>query len=163
MAQRALQLNLPGSCRVDKKARPPKRSEAALQQQARATMGLLGYASMETGQGRPKVKCPCGCNHSFTPGGYMGNSLGLPDVLFYRMNPAFPPVFVPVEMKTETGIVSPAQKLLADQGRSQVARSILETVQAVKKAEEFMDQYRFSPEKRAQIERLIRESGDKLW
>ena len=157
----AVQLNLPGTCRVDKVARSPKLTESALQEQTLRTLSLLGYAALEAGKARKKVVCPC-CDHSFYPEGWQGNTVGYPDVAFFRYSPLFPPIGIFVEMKGETTKVRKEQQDLADAGRSVIAYSTGDAVRAVLAAETAMDQYRFSDQKRGQIELLLQNSTNQL-
>jgi hypothetical protein len=162
----AVQLNLPGTCRRDKKARPPKRLEGALQQQARATLANLGYSSLEAGVVRKKVphECPQ-CRHRWQdyPKGWQGNSVGLPDVLALRYGSDFPGVAVLIEMKGQDTPIRPAQQALADAGRSVICHSIGDAVRAVLGAEVAMDAYRLDPRRRERIERFLEENEGHLW
>lgn len=150
-----VQLSIPGTCRSDKKARAPKLSESALQQQVRQTLGNLGYASAEVGASRQQVTCPC-CAQKFFPEGWQGNTPGVPDLLLFRYATTFPPIAALVELKaTEKAPIRPAQKLLADAGRSQVAHSIEGVIRAVIHVEESMTRYKTPDSKMQQLEQFL--------
>ena len=83
MADRTVQLHLPGTCRKDKRPRPPRRSEAAFQAQLRQALGNLGYGSHELGAERRQVDCP-NCAHRFFPTGWQGNTPGAPDLAVFH-------------------------------------------------------------------------------
>ena len=108
-----VQLNLPGTCRADKKARPPKISEGAIQAHTRTTLGLMGYLTLETGKARKKVTCEK-CRHTFFPTGWQGNTPGFPDLTVLRRG--WPAGGALVEMKGETTPVETEQQQLADAG-----------------------------------------------
>ncbi len=151
-----VQLNLEGTCRSDKKARPPKLLESALQQQIRGTLANVGYSSEEIGAARIKLACTCpNCGKRFEqyPEGKVGNTTGTPDLQVYRMTSAFPPVGIRLEVKTEKGGVRPAQEYLAQNGRSLIVRSVGDAVEAVRRVEQMLTEYQTPA---AQIERLSR-------
>lgn len=152
---RAVQLSLPGTCRADKAAKPPRRSEKVLQAQTLQALAMRGFAAFETGMTRGPVTCPCGCRHTWTPsGGKAINTIGMPDLVVYRQN-GFPPVGILIEMKGDGTAVDDAQQALASAGRTQICRSIDDAVAAVLAAEIAMDAYRLSPERRANLERFL--------
>lgn len=169
----AVQGHIPGLARVDKQARPPKRSEAALQQQTRATLANLGYHSLEAGLSRTRlrlkgqVRCPC-CRTPFeaeiegTPTGWQGNTPGFPDTVYFRWN-NWPAVFIPIEEKGQGTPVQPEQKILSDAGRYPLAYSIEDAVRAVLAAEEAMDAYRFPEERRRQFADFLKMNQGALW
>ncbi len=160
---------LPGTCRADKKARPPRLPEKSLQAHIRQALGLLGYASAEIGASRKYLKCPACGNPKVPPAidathGNMGNSIGTPDLLVWLNTDQpdkFPPVGIMLEVKAEGGKATPEQQLLLDRGRSQIVRSVGEAVRAVKDAEDRMSGYKPSPAKREQIEQFLKHSGNR--
>lgn len=170
---RPVQPHIPGLARSDKKPMRVRRTEKVLQAHARQVLGSLGYASMEAGAARARVKlkgdCKCPrCQFTFEaevegyPTGWQGNTVGLPDLLFFRYSPLFPPVFVPVEMKGEGTPVRKEQQDLANEGRSVIAHSERQAILAVLRAELAMDAYRLDPERRERIERFLRENEGHL-
>ena len=165
-AGRSVQLNLTGITRADKIARPERRPEKALSAQARQTLGLMGYASMEAGAGRRKMKCVCErCGNSWEqyPTGFIGNDIGYPDVAFMRYSHGFPGIGIFVEFKGDGTAIQPEQQRLADAGRSVIAHSIDEAIRGVLAAEEAMDVYRFPDERRERMTRFLRENEGRLW
>lgn len=149
-----LQLNLEGTCRSDKKVKPPKRLEKQLQAQTIATLANLGYAALEVGATRPRVTCR-NCKTSFTPTGWMGNAVGFPDLAVIRYSPAFPPVAALIELKGDGTKVRDEQQRLADAGRSIIAYSIEDAVRAMVATETALDSYRYPAERREQHQRFL--------
>lgn len=92
----------------------------------------LGYTVMETGKGRSKTRCRCGA--WVTASGWQGNTVGLPDLYIHR--PSWGVIALPIEMKTPTGQVRPAQKALADAGVTTICRSIDDVVNTVAQFEQ---------------------------
>ena len=160
--RKVIQPHIPGLSRVDRKPRPPKLSEAALQSQARATLALLGYATAEVGAGRKQVSCPC-CSHRFFPEGWQGNTPGVPDLLAFRYHADFPPVAAMIELKQSEGSpIRPAQKALADAGRSRIAHTIGGIIAALLAAENELTAYHAPPEKIEQLERFLTQNEGKI-
>jgi hypothetical protein len=158
---RPVQPHIPGLARSDKKPKTVRRSEKVLQAQTRQVLAALNYASMETGAGRSKVKCK-NCGHSDYPEGWQGNTVGLPDLLFFRYAAGFPPVMIPVELKGEGTEIRKEQKALSDGGRSVIAHSERQALVAVLEAELAMDAYRLDPERKERILRFLSENAGKL-
>src|SRR4051812_41170414 len=97
VSSRPVQLNLTGITRADKKAKPPRRLESVLQAQSLKTLALMGYAGLEVGQGRKKIKVDCvcpRCSNKFEqwtyPTGYVGNDIGTPDTFMFRYSGGWP-------------------------------------------------------------------------
>lgn len=156
-----VQPHIPGLSRSDRKPTVQRRSEKVLQAHTRGVAAGVGYASMETGTGRPRVECP-ECHYSFVPKGFMGNTKGLPDVFFFRYTPGWPAIMIPVEMKGEGTEITKEQQDLADAGRSVIAYSEEEALRAILAAELAMSSYQMHPERRELIERVLRESAERL-
>lgn len=87
----------------------------------------LGYTVMESGKGRSKSRCRCGAWVVAT--GWQGNTVGLPDLYIHRES--WGNIALPIEMKTPTGQIRPAQKALADAGVTTICRSVEDVVTTV--------------------------------
>lgn len=159
--RRPAQPHLPGLSRSDRKPTVQRRSEKVLQSHIRQVLAGLGYQTLETGTGRPHIKCEK-CEHSFVPTGYMGNSLGTPDLLAYRYVPGYPPIFIPLEVKGEGTVVSPEQQAMAANGRYPLVRSVEEAVRAVLAAEEAIGAYHLREERSELIGRFLVENHGRL-
>lgn len=100
-------------------------SEAGLQKQIRDSLTVLGYTVMETGKGRSRVQCTrCG-NRSYATG-WQGNTPGLPDLYIHR--DGWESVAVAVELKTDKGKPSDAQRWLASRGITTICRSLADVL-----------------------------------
>lgn len=127
---------LPGISK--KRARPPRRSEAALQAQVIALIAQVGYRCLEIGKGRKAVRCSR-CENVWVPkGGWNGNTEGSPDLFVYR-DAWEPGRFLGLELKAEGTPIRPQQQTLIDAGRVVLIRSPREALLALLRVEETRD------------------------
>jgi len=113
--------------------KPSAKPEASLQRAVRETLVTLGYNVMETGKTRSRVPCPR-CQFSVFPGGWQGNTPGLPDLYVHRRG--WPvPIGVALELKAPKGRPSDVQKQLAETGQTAIVRSIEEALRQVRDVE----------------------------
>jgi hypothetical protein len=106
--------------------------EMQIQVAARNILVIHGYVVMESGKARSKVKCPV-CKQAFYPGGWQGNTPGLPDL--YIHHPAWGGVALPIELKAPGGTVRREQQDLKRAGVIHICRSVEEVLQTVSQFE----------------------------
>ena len=106
--------------------------EMQIQTAVRNILVVYGYVVMETGKSRSKVGCPA-CRTKFYPGGWQGNTPGLPDL--YIHHPAWGAVACPIELKAPGGTVRREQQELSKAGVINVCRSVDEVLKTLSQFE----------------------------
>lgn len=106
--------------------------EMQIQVAARNILIIHGYVVMESGKARSKVRCPV-CKQQFYPGGWQGNTPGLPDL--YIHHPAWGGVALPIELKAPGGSVRREQQDLKKAGVIHICRSVEEVLKTVSQFE----------------------------
>lgn len=106
--------------------------EMQIQTAARNILIIHGYVVMESGKARSKVKCPM-CKQAFFPGGWQGNTPGLPDL--YIHHPAWGGIALPIELKAPGGSIRREQQELQKAGVIYICRSVEEVLKTVSQFE----------------------------
>lgn len=107
--------------------------EADLQAEVVQRLQGLGYEVMETGRARSLVTCEK-CGTRFFPTGWQGNAKALPDLQIRKAS--WPRgVWLDIELKGSSTIVSEAQQALCDRGGSYICRKWEEVWQSITETE----------------------------